>query len=110
VDLAPLVQAIRSAIAEDHGAYAHAVVLLEARTIPKTSSGKIQRHACRNAFLSGTLEALETAVFGAGEDAASDLAESPDDRAALASASDPERGAAIERLVVREVARVLRVP
>src|SRR5262249_28344975 len=28
-----------------------AIVLIKAGSIPKTSSGKIQRHACRNAFL-----------------------------------------------------------
>jgi 8-amino-7-oxononanoate synthase/acyl carrier protein len=34
------------------------VALVKAGTIPKTSSGKIQRHACRRAFLEGSLEAF----------------------------------------------------
>ncbi|RKI58436.1 amino acid adenylation domain-containing protein, partial [Corallococcus sp. AB049A] len=35
---------------------AHAVVLIEPGSLPKTSSGKVQRHACRAAFLNGTLQ------------------------------------------------------
>jgi amino acid adenylation domain-containing protein len=47
---------IRQAVAEEHEAQAHAVVLIKPHTIPKTSSGKIQRHACRAAFIMGTLD------------------------------------------------------
>ena len=36
----------------------HRVVLVRHGTIPKTSSGKIQRHACRDGFRAGTLEVL----------------------------------------------------
>ena len=35
-----------------------AIVLVRMGSIPKTSSGKIQRHACRNAFLSGDLKVV----------------------------------------------------
>ncbi len=34
------------------------VVLVRTGSIPKTSSGKIQRHACRDGFLDGTLKTL----------------------------------------------------
>jgi amino acid adenylation domain-containing protein len=47
---------IRQSVAEQHELGAHAVVLLVPGSIPKTSSGKIQRHACRAAFLEGSLE------------------------------------------------------
>ena len=30
-----------------------AIVLIKAGSIPKTSSGKIQRHACRDGYLAG---------------------------------------------------------
>ncbi|QRN93141.1 amino acid adenylation domain-containing protein [Archangium violaceum] len=49
---------IRQAVAEQHELGAHAVVLLAPGSIPKTSSGKIQRHACRTAFLEGSLEVV----------------------------------------------------
>jgi acyl-CoA synthetase (AMP-forming)/AMP-acid ligase II len=37
---------------------AYAVALVRRGTIPKTSSGKIQRRACRAALLDGNLETL----------------------------------------------------
>ena len=46
---------IRTDVAEEHQVQVNAVVLVEPRTIPKTPSGKIQRHACRNAFERGEL-------------------------------------------------------
>ncbi|MGE6759645.1 amino acid adenylation domain-containing protein, partial [Corallococcus interemptor] len=50
------VGAIRQRLAESHEVQAHAVVLIEPGSLPKTSSGKVQRHACRAAFLNGTLQ------------------------------------------------------
>ncbi len=52
------VLAIRQAVSEQHGLQVYAVLLLKTGTIPKTSSGKIQRHACRNGFLNGTLDVV----------------------------------------------------
>ena len=49
---------IRQAVAEEHDVSPAAVVLIKRGTIPKTSSGKIQRHACRVAYHEGGLEAL----------------------------------------------------
>ena len=43
--------AIRQALAEDRAIKPHSVVLLKPNTIPKTSSGKIMRSACRADFL-----------------------------------------------------------
>jgi acyl-CoA synthetase (AMP-forming)/AMP-acid ligase II/acyl carrier protein len=47
--------AIRAAIVASHGVELEAVVLVRAGTIPKTTSGKIRRSACRDAFLAGAL-------------------------------------------------------
>ncbi len=41
-----IVAAIRRACAEGHDVPAHAVLLLRRGSLPKTASGKIQRHAC----------------------------------------------------------------
>ncbi len=51
-----VVSAIRQAVAEKHDLQIFAVVLVKPLSIPKTSSGKIQRHACKTAFLKGNLE------------------------------------------------------
>src|SRR5215213_1094522 len=47
--------AIRQALAEDRAIKPYSVVLLKPNTIPKTSSGKIMRSACRADFLRNNL-------------------------------------------------------
>jgi acyl-CoA synthetase (AMP-forming)/AMP-acid ligase II len=54
-----IVQAIRRAVAESHELRVYAVLLLKAGTIPKTPSGKIQRHICRTSFLAGSIDVRE---------------------------------------------------
>ncbi len=54
-----VIQAIRRAVAEYHELRIYAVSLLKPGSIPKTSSGKIQRHACRVNFLTGNLDAIK---------------------------------------------------
>ncbi len=51
-----VVAAINRALTESHEVHPYAIVLIEPRSIPRTSSGKIQRYACRQVFLSGTLD------------------------------------------------------
>ena len=51
-----LIQTIRSAISKHHDLQTHSILILKSGAIPKTSSGKIQRHVCRDRFLSGTLK------------------------------------------------------
>ncbi len=52
-------EAIRQEIAEHHELQALAVVLIKPGTIPKTSSGKIQRQACKAEFLAGSLDVFD---------------------------------------------------
>jgi acyl-CoA synthetase (AMP-forming)/AMP-acid ligase II len=47
---------LRRAVTEGHEIKVHAVVLLKAGAIPKTSSGKIRRRDCRTQYLAGLLE------------------------------------------------------
>jgi len=54
---------IRQAVAQQHDLSIHAVVLLKTGGIPKTSSGKVQRSACRAAFLAGGLNVIDEGVF-----------------------------------------------
>jgi 8-amino-7-oxononanoate synthase/acyl carrier protein len=49
---------IRRQVSAEHELPVEAVVLIKAGSIPKTSSGKIQRHACRSGFLDGSLEVV----------------------------------------------------
>ncbi|HEY0967632.1 MAG TPA: MupA/Atu3671 family FMN-dependent luciferase-like monooxygenase [Opitutaceae bacterium] len=50
--------AIARAILEAHEVQVHAVVLIKTGTVPKTSSGKIQRQTARKQYLGGELEAV----------------------------------------------------
>lgn len=59
VDVVEVVGNIREAVSEQHEIQVYDAVLVRPGTIPKTSSGKIQRSACRQRFLDGTLEILE---------------------------------------------------
>jgi acyl-CoA synthetase (AMP-forming)/AMP-acid ligase II len=56
VDATTIVRAIQHALVADHDVGADAVVLVRPGSLPRTTSGKLQRHACRQAFLAGTLE------------------------------------------------------
>jgi acyl-CoA synthetase (AMP-forming)/AMP-acid ligase II len=55
----PIVKAVRVAVARDHDVRIHDVVVLPAGGIPRTSSGKIQRHLCRQAYEARALQALQ---------------------------------------------------
>jgi acyl-CoA synthetase (AMP-forming)/AMP-acid ligase II len=50
---------ITEAVIDNHGLQVYATVLIKPSSIPKTSSGKIQRHACRNKFLEASLNVVE---------------------------------------------------
>lgn len=58
LNAAEIIQAIRQAITEHHGLQVHAVFLLKTGSIPKTSSGKIQRYACKQGFQTDTLNRI----------------------------------------------------
>ncbi|WP_157229351.1 AMP-binding protein [Rivularia sp. PCC 7116] len=50
--------AIRKAVSEQHQLQVYAVLLLRTGSIPKTSSGKIQRHACKIGFTENNLQVV----------------------------------------------------
>jgi acyl-CoA synthetase (AMP-forming)/AMP-acid ligase II len=58
VEPAEVCKAVRRAVLEQHEVAVDAVVLLQPGSIPKTSSGKIQRRQCRAGFLAGELQEL----------------------------------------------------
>lgn len=55
-ELGEVMKAIRRGVAEEHELQIHALLLLKPGTLPKTSSGKVRRGACREGYLKGTLE------------------------------------------------------
>jgi acyl-CoA synthetase (AMP-forming)/AMP-acid ligase II len=55
IDLGRLTGDIRQAVAERHHLQVHDVQFLEPGSLPKTSSGKVKRHACRADYEHGSL-------------------------------------------------------
>ena len=58
LDVNEVVTAIRQEVAQQHVADVYAIVLLKTGSIPKTTSGKIQRRACRQHFLEDGLNVV----------------------------------------------------
>ena len=57
-DWSPVVQAIRKSVTQGHELPPDAVVLVRHASLPRTSSGKIQRHACLRDFREGNLRVI----------------------------------------------------
>ncbi len=54
-----VINKIRSSVADQHDLPPGAIVLVRAHSVPKTSSGKTQRHACRKKFEQDELKTIE---------------------------------------------------
>jgi amino acid adenylation domain-containing protein/FkbH-like protein len=98
-DLEKVIEKIRQVIAEEHEVNAHAVILIKAGTIPKTSSGKIQRYLCREAFMSDSFDVVGRWIEPDDEDDEINISESPGD---IESAQD------LEGWLVRQLAASLK--
>jgi 8-amino-7-oxononanoate synthase len=57
-DFHDVFSAIHRAVTSEFELAPDVIVLIRAGSVPKTSSGKIQRHACRDGFLAGTLDVV----------------------------------------------------
>jgi amino acid adenylation domain-containing protein len=97
---------IRQAIAEDHELHAHAVVLIKAGTLPKTSSGKVQRRACREAFLASNLDAVRTSILNGGSRPGTDPASI---RQTLLAEGREEGQALVQAYLAEQIGRSLGV-
>lgn len=62
-NLSEAIAAIRQAVAEEFEVQVYGVVLIKPGTIPKTSSGKIQRRACRDRFLNDELQVVNQSLL-----------------------------------------------
>ena len=58
VDPSSLIEGIREAVAKEHEIHAQAIVLVDKGSLPKTTSGKIQRYECRNQYQSDRLATI----------------------------------------------------
>lgn len=56
IDEAEVVAAVQAAVVNNHDVAAHRIVLIRPGTLPKTTSGKVQRSLAKRRWLDGTLE------------------------------------------------------
>ncbi len=102
-DVAAVVAVVRAAVAREHELALAAVALLAPGALPKTSSGKLQRRACRDAYLRGNLGALH--VWQAAREEPGALP----DRATLVALDAAQRAALLEEHLVARLAGALGV-
>jgi acyl-CoA synthetase (AMP-forming)/AMP-acid ligase II/acyl carrier protein len=72
VDLNEVMHLIRSAIGEELELQVSSMVLLKQGALPRTTSGKLRRSACAQAYLDGTLNPLTQMEFGLDGDPSSE--------------------------------------
>jgi natural product biosynthesis luciferase-like monooxygenase protein len=70
-DHSEAIRSIRQSIFAEYELNPHAVVLIRTGTMPRTTSGKIQRQACREAYLGGRLNVVAANELNDGELSAS---------------------------------------
>ena len=95
-----LVQAVRKAVTEDLEISCHTVALVRPRTIPKTTSGKVQRSTCRKAFVDGTLDLIVAPIEEKLEPASGPASATPQDPAV----------AKVAEYLRAEISRLLNLP
>ncbi|MEG5063358.1 amino acid adenylation domain-containing protein [Microcoleus sp. B3-A4] len=101
-----IISAIRSSIAQEYEVQVYGVVLIKPGSIPKTTSGKIQRRAAYADFLGDNLEVVASSLL--------ELADSVEidnqlTREILLTAELEQRQTQLETYLRQQVARVLKV-
>jgi len=137
LDRETVIGAIRQSVSREHGIQVHAVVLIKTSSLPKTTSGKVQRRLCREHFIKGSLHVVAESPgasrevepgmpLRAGEESRSGrmrpvtsalrllkdytrkaISLQPDD---METADAPEPIRAIESYITQKVADILKVP
>jgi acyl-CoA synthetase (AMP-forming)/AMP-acid ligase II/acyl carrier protein len=104
LDAERALRAIRYTVAARHDLEVYAIVLVNAGTIPKTSSGKTRRSECRRRYMDGQLAILAEWT--------AELRDIDEDDAGghLAPRGDAPRAAEIEAWLIERIATRMRLP
>jgi amino acid adenylation domain-containing protein len=105
-------EAVRGAVAREHEVQVHEVVLVRVGTVPKTSSGKIQRSACRALYLAGELAVVGRSAVASDPAEAVDVSEAAvvPSRGSLLALEPEERRTVLERFLRERAAAAVGVP
>ncbi len=98
---------IRRAVSEEHDLQVHSVALIKLGSVPKTSSGKIQRYLCREGYRKGTLEEIARHTLSHS------YLETEAGRPSLKELLDLQLGESrktVQAYLIEEASRVLSIP
>lgn len=105
VSIAEVAQAIRHTVAAIHAVHVAVVVLIKPGSLPKTTSGKVQRYLCRSRYIAGSLDVIDSSGDTVVEIADADP---PISHSALLAVPPAERAALLFAFLRRQLADVLR--
>lgn len=106
VDLDFLTSIIRQAVSLEHELPVYAVLLVKRGNAPKTTSGKIQRQACREAFLTGQITSLHTSIRPVNNHEPNDLVMT---QALFQETSSAKRHVLVENFIKSSLAHCLNM-
>ncbi|WP_224242164.1 non-ribosomal peptide synthetase [Hyalangium gracile] len=106
-DVEAVARAVRRAVSRLHEVTPYAVVLIKPGGLPKTSSGKVQRRACKASYLKGELELVGESLLREAESLDYEVA--PLSRALLLEQPEEARRSFLMERLRQHVARALRV-
>lgn len=106
LDVDEVVRAIRLAVTDNHDLQVYAVLLLKTGSIPKTSSGKIQRRACYSGFLTESLDVVGSSILEISDAIAT---EDSLTRQTLLAIAPQERHSLLESHLHKQVAQTLKI-
>ena len=111
LDADAIFRAIRKAVSTEHELQVHAIVLIKPFTLPKTSSGKIQRRDCRVRYLTHNLSVVAQKI-GYAHEREQEVLETKAPRLddILNISDSAARFQMLKTFFRREVAKVLNVP
>ncbi|BAZ37908.1 amino acid adenylation domain protein [Calothrix sp. NIES-4101] len=105
-NLEEVANTIRQAVTEEHEVFVYAVILIKPGSIPKTSSGKIQRRATRAQFENGELNVVTSNILRTSNT----IKESTQlQRAQLLALSPRECQMLLEAYLIEQEARILAI-
>jgi acyl-CoA synthetase (AMP-forming)/AMP-acid ligase II/acyl carrier protein len=105
-NLEEVIAAIRQAIAEVYDVQVYAVVLIKPASIPKTSSGKIQRRATKANFLANKLQVISQSIL----DSVNDLENETNlSREAIMATAPEARLPLLISYLQKQIAQILKV-
>lgn len=112
LDVEKVAELVRQAVLDQHELQLNTLVLVKPGSIPKTSSGKIQRYLCRSQFLSDSLNVVGSNTLRTAVEKQTDYAADEDSfirTALLTISSEEERRALLQVYLRKQIAQVLKI-